>query len=128
MVTGITRRATSASAASRRSKKHDRTDEQQHCRDDLDESAADEVAHEVDVARHPGDQLAGLGTVVIGEAEALQLVEDLVAHVERGAVARPRREVALQEARETACGGDRDERERVAPDDVVAALGRCRRR
>ena len=38
--------------------------------------------HEVDVARHPGDQVAGLGAVVVGEGEALEVVVEHVTQVE----------------------------------------------
>ena len=48
---------------------------------DPNEVLSREHPHEVDVARHPGDQVAGLGAVVVGEGETLEVVEEPVTQV-----------------------------------------------
>ncbi len=88
---------------------HHGTDEHHHGRDHLHQPAAHEVAHLVDVGGHAGDELPGLRAVVVGEAQPLQLVEDLVAHLKRRAMARLGREVPPEEARHAA--GDRHDNE-----------------
>ena len=122
IVAGRTTSASTASVGSSRTRKTTAPTSSSDRRDDLHETAAHEVAHQVDVARDARDELPGLGAVVVGEAQPLQLVEDLVAHVERRAVAGARREVALQEAREAACRCDSDEEHRVSQDHWLSPL------
>ncbi len=101
---------------------HDRATQHEYSGDGLDEPAAHEVAHLIDVGGHAGDELTRLRSVMVREAQPLQLVEDRVAHLIRRAMARLRREVALKEAGHTAEDGDRHETDSAGEDHLGVGL------
>ena len=66
-----------------RSQNHRRAHQQNERGDQLDDASANEDAHLLDVVGRARDELAGLGAVVIAEAQMLDLGEERVAQVVR---------------------------------------------
>jgi hypothetical protein len=87
----------------------DAADEHHERGGELDDAGADEGAHLLDVVREAGEELPGLGLVVVAEAQPLDAREEPLAQVEgdplRGALG----EVALEEVQEPAPRRDGDE-------------------
>jgi len=90
--------------------------------DELEQSHAGELAHHFDIARQARHQLTCLRTVMIAEAEALDLVEQVIAHVEGNVLGGFLRPEALREIEHPAHGCHANQRQR-APDDGLHVTG-----
>ena len=101
-----------------------RAAEEHHQRgDELHHAAADEGADLLHVVREAGEELSGVGLIVVAEAEALDVGEQAVAQIEGHALRGALGEVALHEVEEAAPGGDGDQPHH-RDDHSVPATGR----
>ena len=89
----------------------DRDDDEQAGADELQQAPLDQLAHALDVGRHPGHEHAGLVAVVVGHRLGLQPVEDPDAQLAQEALA-----------------GDVDRQVLLATEDVVGDRRPRRRR